>query len=97
MKAVAHGKSVGVNAAEALFFIRNSQNGVLVGEDGKIKVEDIRRAEVILDEDALDQIQKEIMEFQVPGREKKDVQKLPAYIESVVHLKDGARRFVYTK
>lgn len=48
---------------------------------------DIKNVEVILDENTLAQLQKEIMEFEVPGQEQREVRKLPAYIETVVYLK----------
>lgn len=95
---LANGESVGVNAAEAFYLIRNNAHkDLIVGEDGTINMKDLHNNFVVNDEN-VEELKNKILNFQPAGRDKNakpKVMQIPGYVKEVQQIKDGATRWVF--
>ncbi|MDD5716881.1 MAG: hypothetical protein PHW64_03685 [Sulfuricurvum sp.] len=87
------GEEIKVDAAHALFLIRNSkQHKALIDENGKINIKNFS----IVDEKNIHELEEHIMYFKMPGQENATTEiPIPGYVREVENLKDGAVRWVF--
>lgn len=96
---LAKGESVGVNAAEAFYLIRNSAHkDLIVGEDGTINMKDLNNSNYVVSDESVEELKNKILNFQPAGRDKNakpKVMQIPGYVKEVQQIKDGATRWVF--
>lgn len=96
---LAKGESIGVNAAEAFYLIRNSRHkDLIVGEDGTVNMKYLENSDLVVSGENIEKLKNKIMNFQPSGRDPNEeikVVQIPGYVKEVQQIKDGCTRWVF--